>query len=303
MTTTPDLDAAVEACRQLNLTGLAPGLDDLCQTAVRRKLTYPTFLAEALTIELDIRHERRRARRVQEARLPRIKTLDEFDTTANPAITPAVIGMLNSGDYIDRSEPVVLLGNSGTGKATYSSAPASPPPKPAGRSATPPARNSPTNWSKPKTTTTSPDSSPATAATTCWPSTNSPTSASTNAPPNCSSKSSPSGRNEPRSPSPRTPHSANGPRPSPIPASPPPSSTASPSEPTSSRPAPPATASPPARNPSANLPNQPKVGPDQIGNPGPIRIGVFQARPVAHACWVATWATEARSRSRCAPQT
>ncbi len=117
MTTTPDLHAAVEACRQLNLTGLAPGLDDLCQTAVRRKLTYPAFLAEALTVELDIRHERRRARRVQEARLPRIKTLDEFDTTANPAITAAVIGMLNSGDYIDRSEPIVLLGNSGTGKS------------------------------------------------------------------------------------------------------------------------------------------------------------------------------------------
>lgn len=117
MTTTVDLHAAVEACRELNLTGLAPGLEDLCQTAVRRKLTYPAFLAEALTIELDIRHERRRARRVQEARLPRIKTLDEFDTTANHTITAAVIGMLNSGDYIDRSEPIVLLGNSGTGKS------------------------------------------------------------------------------------------------------------------------------------------------------------------------------------------
>lgn len=121
MTTTPtatsDVRAAVDACRELNLTGLAPGLEDLCQTATRRKLTYPTFLTEALTIELDIRHERRRARRVQEARLPRIKTLHEFDTTANPAITAATIGMLNNGDFIDRSEPVVFLGNSGTGKS------------------------------------------------------------------------------------------------------------------------------------------------------------------------------------------
>lgn len=115
--TTTDLADAVDACRQLNLTGLAPSLADLCQTALRRKLTYPTFLAEALTIELDVRHERRRARRVQEARLPRIKTLDEFDTTANPAVTAAVIGMLNSGEFIDRSEPVVFLGNSGTGKS------------------------------------------------------------------------------------------------------------------------------------------------------------------------------------------
>ncbi len=121
MTTTPttpaDLQTAADACRELNLTGLAPGLADLCQTAIRRKLTYPTFLTEALTIELDIRHERRRARRVQEARLPRIKTLNEFDCAANPAITAAIIGMLASGDYIERSEPVVFLGNSGTGKS------------------------------------------------------------------------------------------------------------------------------------------------------------------------------------------
>ena len=115
--TTSDVQTATDACRQLNLTGLAAGLTDHYQSAIKRKLSYPTFLAEALTIELDIRHERRRARRVQEARLPRIKTLDEFDCTANPAITPAVIGMLNNGDYIDKSEPVVFLGNSGTGKS------------------------------------------------------------------------------------------------------------------------------------------------------------------------------------------
>jgi DNA replication protein DnaC len=116
-TTTADINVAIDACIELNLTGLAPGLEELCHTAIKRKLTYPTFLTEALRIELDIRHERRRARRVQEAKLPRIKTLDEFDTTANPAITAATIAMLNSGDYIDRSEPVVLLGNSGTGKS------------------------------------------------------------------------------------------------------------------------------------------------------------------------------------------
>jgi DNA replication protein DnaC len=116
-TTTADLNTAIDACRELNLTGLAPGLEELCHTAIKRKLTYPTFLTEALRTELDIRHERRRARRVQEAKLPRIKTLDEFDTTANPAITAATIAMLNAGDYIDRSEPIVLLGNSGTGKS------------------------------------------------------------------------------------------------------------------------------------------------------------------------------------------
>jgi len=121
MTTKPstitDTQIAADACRQLALTGLAPALAELCNDANRRRISHPTFLAEALQIELDIRHERRRARRVHEARLPRIKTLDGFDLDANPNITAATIALLTNGAFIDNNEPVVLLGNSGTGKS------------------------------------------------------------------------------------------------------------------------------------------------------------------------------------------
>ena len=44
-TQTDDTIAAFDACRQLNLTGLAPELDDLCAVAVKQRLTYPAFLA------------------------------------------------------------------------------------------------------------------------------------------------------------------------------------------------------------------------------------------------------------------
>ena len=62
-TTITDTAIAADACRQLNLTGLAPALDELCDDANRRRVSHSKFLAEALQIELDIRHERRRARR------------------------------------------------------------------------------------------------------------------------------------------------------------------------------------------------------------------------------------------------
>ena len=116
-TTIDDTTLAETACRQLALTGLANELDILCTDATRRRLSHPKFLNEALTIELDIRHERRRARRVHEARLPRIKTLDEFDLAANPNINATTIALLRDGNYIDNNEPIVLLGNSGTGKS------------------------------------------------------------------------------------------------------------------------------------------------------------------------------------------
>ena len=116
-TTITDTQIAADACRQLALTGLAPALDELCADATRRRVSHPTFLTEALQIELDIRHERRRTRRVHEAHLPRIKTLDTFDIDANTNITAATIAMLREGTFITNNEPVVLLGNSGTGKS------------------------------------------------------------------------------------------------------------------------------------------------------------------------------------------
>jgi DNA replication protein DnaC len=111
------IDDVTTACRDLNLTGLAPALEELCARATKARLSYPALLAEAFRIELDIRHERKRSRRVQEARLPRIKTLDDFDLAANTNISAQTIAILRTGEFIERSEPVVLLGNSGTGKS------------------------------------------------------------------------------------------------------------------------------------------------------------------------------------------
>ena len=109
-TTITDTATAVDACQQLALTGLAPVLGDVFDDATRRRISHPTFLAEALRIELDVRHERRRARRVHEAKLPRIKTLDDFDLTANDNITPATIALLRDGSFVVRGHVKVLAG-------------------------------------------------------------------------------------------------------------------------------------------------------------------------------------------------
>ena len=54
-TTITDTATAVDACQQLALTGLAPVLGDVFDDATRRRISHPTFLAEALRIELDVR--------------------------------------------------------------------------------------------------------------------------------------------------------------------------------------------------------------------------------------------------------
>ena len=40
--------AAFDACRDLNLTGLAPELETIVAHAIKQRLTYPAFLTHAL---------------------------------------------------------------------------------------------------------------------------------------------------------------------------------------------------------------------------------------------------------------
>jgi DNA replication protein DnaC len=79
-------------------------------------VTHRAYLAELLSAEVDDREGRRRERRIAEARFPRTKRLSEFDLGATPSIVPATLAALATGDWITAGEPVVLLGDSGTGK-------------------------------------------------------------------------------------------------------------------------------------------------------------------------------------------
>ena len=103
------------AARELKLPTVRDQAARLAEIAARERSTYLAYLAEVLAAELDDRSARRRARRIADARFPRLKRLADFSTDAVPAITPALAN-LATGAYLDNGEPVVLLGDSGTGK-------------------------------------------------------------------------------------------------------------------------------------------------------------------------------------------
>lgn len=104
------------ATRVLHLPTVRASADELAAAAARNRLTHRAYLAELLAAEVDDREARRRERRIAEARFPRIKRLTEFELGATPAIEPAVLATLAQGAWISAGEPVVLLGDSGTGK-------------------------------------------------------------------------------------------------------------------------------------------------------------------------------------------
>jgi len=94
----------------------------LADEAVREKQTPIAYLAALLDAEVAERVSRRSARRLVEAKLPQIKTLDGFVFSDNPAIPQATLAQLAQCEWIDRAENVLLLGESGTGKTHIATA-------------------------------------------------------------------------------------------------------------------------------------------------------------------------------------
>jgi DNA replication protein DnaC len=117
MTDNAALASIGAATRELQLPQIRADAARLAEHAQRQQATYLAFLAEVLAVEVDHRVERRKQRRIVEAKFPRMKRLAEFDLDAAPGVNPATIAGLASGAYLTAGEPVVLLGDSGTGKS------------------------------------------------------------------------------------------------------------------------------------------------------------------------------------------
>lgn len=120
--TVTTVDAAAQAAigaaaRELHLPTVRAESHRLAEIAVRERRTHLGYLAEVLSAEVDDRSQRRRARRISEAKFPRLKRLSEFNVDAVESIAPATLAHLASGAYMTAGEPIVLLGDSGTGKS------------------------------------------------------------------------------------------------------------------------------------------------------------------------------------------
>ena len=110
--------AAIDAaCKLLHLPTVRADAGPTADAAQRDRLTHRAYLAELLSAETDARAIRRRQRRINDARFPRTKTLEAFDLTATPNIPGGLLTTLAGCAWIDRGEPLVLLGDSGTGKS------------------------------------------------------------------------------------------------------------------------------------------------------------------------------------------
>lgn len=102
--------------QKLKFEHLPASLDTLCEQAGKRELNYREFLVEALDCEYSGRHQRGFESRLKQARLPWVKTLEQFDFAFQPSIDRKLVRELAGCAFVERAENVILLGPPGVGK-------------------------------------------------------------------------------------------------------------------------------------------------------------------------------------------
>jgi DNA replication protein DnaC len=108
--------------KQLKLPTMLQEYAALASVCAKDRADYPTYLLRLCERELLDRERRAAERRVKNARFPVIKTLETFDFKRLPSINETLIRELMTGEYIDRHENLLLVGNSGTGKTHLATA-------------------------------------------------------------------------------------------------------------------------------------------------------------------------------------
>ena len=80
------------------------------------------FLLQLCELELLEREKKAASRRLKAARFPTHKTLETFDFKAQPSVNPVLVSELMRGEYIDRRDNILMMGNPGTGKTHLATA-------------------------------------------------------------------------------------------------------------------------------------------------------------------------------------
>ena len=108
--------------KSLRLPTIGRECEKVASRAARENHDHLTFLLQLVELEMIERERRAGERRLKDAKFPYHKTLDEFDFTAPSEVNKPLVLELLRGDYLDRRENILLVGNSGTGKTHLATA-------------------------------------------------------------------------------------------------------------------------------------------------------------------------------------
>jgi DNA replication protein DnaC len=106
--------------RQLRLPTFLKNYQPYAADAARNNLDYTRFLLALAEQEVNQREHNMIQRRVKAARFPVFKELADFDFSAIPSLNKAQILDLARGEYLQKRESIIFIGNPGLGKTHLS---------------------------------------------------------------------------------------------------------------------------------------------------------------------------------------
>lgn len=126
MSRRPDPKDPLEVLRvlleQLNLTTIVRMLDELLTRAEKTHPGYSEFLRWLVDAEVGVRWERKIQRRVRWSKLGPPVSLDGFDWSIRPQLSPQVVKELLTCRFVEERRNVILVGRPSTGKTTVARA-------------------------------------------------------------------------------------------------------------------------------------------------------------------------------------
>ena len=102
--------------KALRLPTIGAECEKVARRAAADNVDHLTYLLQVTELELLERERKAAERRLKAARFPSLKSLESFDFAARPSVNKALVAELARGEFIDRRENVLLVGNPGTGK-------------------------------------------------------------------------------------------------------------------------------------------------------------------------------------------
>jgi DNA replication protein DnaC len=109
-------DALQDKLRKLHFSGIIKTADMRIEQGIREKLSYQEFLEILINDELMNRTNNGNQKRMQQAKFPQIKTMEEFNFNYQPSINRQTIYHLGACEFIRKKENIAFIGPPGTGK-------------------------------------------------------------------------------------------------------------------------------------------------------------------------------------------
>jgi len=112
----------IENLKALKLSAMITNLDSHLRQARQEKVDYDEFLLNVTEIEVQLRLENGRKRRLREARFPLLKPLETFKFEEAQDLDVRLIKELSACEYVKQSRNIIFIGKSGTGKTHLATA-------------------------------------------------------------------------------------------------------------------------------------------------------------------------------------